>query len=1020
MDLHSNAENMALKAVALTAFSSINLDDIKNKVKVLLGLIGRDGIFDEYTKHDISHINGMLASLDFIIPDKVKEQLTSADWLLIVLSFYFHDLGMLVTKQEYENREQSKEFQKFKKTYFSNIYNVNSLNELDPDAQERFVFQEYVRKHHGDRIYNWILDENSNYVYYDSNVTNVVSTLVKGLPPLFKIDLAKVCASHSLEDLDDFEKYKVSQSYGSTPQERANVFYAALILRTADLLHITQDRTPVIEYQIIAPTNPISQEEWAKQQAVASITPKTPVDDEGNKCPDLPSDTLEVNAYFENEKGFFALIEYLNYVRLQLKNSYRLNEIARKKHASSYDFPWKDIDDSSIQTKNFEKKQLSFTIDQNKVLSLLVGETLYNNLAVSLRELSQNAIDAVKVRQYELYQTPESVGNETYTPRIEVSWNEDTRDLIISDNGTGMNLDIIENHLLKVGSSRYQDPEFQKKHPGYNSISRFGIGLLTCFLIADDVDILTNMNPEEKPLLLKIRNVHGKYLLKHGSEKNSNLNLIEDVGTSIKLKVRPNVKNFNPEKILRHWIIIPQCEFIYVTNGERKTIGFASTNSFLHNLIDTVVPQADHSQYRVAQYNDEGIDLCILLKYNSYFREWSMVDVSNWIDLSNYPVIPTGISIEGIRIDANTPGFSSKRFVAFANMYGEKAPKTNVARSNINSANLDRTLATIYSLYLKNISDERDKLCKDFSITWAAEESDWLLTNFLSRRNHGLNVDFSNKDILMKKLCEISTILIEKENERQFISIDELKRSGHYWTIESEAFDSANRLLKEIKSNQSVVSILTDLYGSENASLNNIDILLNKKRFFNLIDEILLSEFQISDIKIVQEQRRLDIRWGVITNSKNWMRFPKRRDIHRDSESCFVQLEALDFNAQIEYDGIKSSHGIILLYQSPITQFLLESIRQLNTSNEDDLAILYDLCYLVEQALTKKTGKTDWGQQIEKIFGMRDNSQYYDFAFSKISKEKLIEVCEKTEFKIYDASKWYRSMDGQPWSEFPW
>ena len=61
------AEEMAMKAANLTAFSSINLRDIKNKVESLLGLIGRDGIFDEYTKHDISHINGMLMSLDYII-----------------------------------------------------------------------------------------------------------------------------------------------------------------------------------------------------------------------------------------------------------------------------------------------------------------------------------------------------------------------------------------------------------------------------------------------------------------------------------------------------------------------------------------------------------------------------------------------------------------------------------------------------------------------------------------------------------------------------------------------------------------------------------------------------------------------------------------------------------------------------------------------------------------------------------------------------------------------------------------
>ena len=79
---YSSAENMAMKAVSLSAFSAINIVDIKHKVKSLLSLIGRDGVFDEYTKHDISHIDGMLASLDFIIPEKVKGQLTGADWLL--------------------------------------------------------------------------------------------------------------------------------------------------------------------------------------------------------------------------------------------------------------------------------------------------------------------------------------------------------------------------------------------------------------------------------------------------------------------------------------------------------------------------------------------------------------------------------------------------------------------------------------------------------------------------------------------------------------------------------------------------------------------------------------------------------------------------------------------------------------------------------------------------------------------------------------------------------------------------
>ncbi|WP_336525021.1 hypothetical protein [Bacteroides acidifaciens] len=256
-------------------------------------------------------------------------------------------------------------------------------------------------------------------------------------------------------------------------------------------------------------------------------------------------------------------------------------------------------------------------------------------------------------------------------------------------------------------------------------------------------------------------------------------------------------------------------------------------------------------------------------------------------------------------------------------------------------------MEVIYSLYLKNISDEREKLCKEFSITWAAEESDWLLSNFLTRRNAGFNVDFSNKDILIRKLCEIPTILIEKEESRQFISIDNLKDGGHFWTIECEAFNSANRLLKEIKSSRSVVSILRDLYGDTFANLDGIDTLLNKKRFYNLIDEVLLAEFQISDIKIVPNQRRLDLCWNRVSNNRNWARFPKRRDMHNDSEACFVQLTSMDFNSRIEYDGIKSTYGIILLNGSPITQYIVELINSLNISNEDDFAILSDICYLV-------------------------------------------------------------------------
>ena len=69
-DKLSKAELHAQKACELEAFKSIKLDALKDKVTQMLAHIGDGRIFDQYTKHDISHINKMLESLDYIIHSK--------------------------------------------------------------------------------------------------------------------------------------------------------------------------------------------------------------------------------------------------------------------------------------------------------------------------------------------------------------------------------------------------------------------------------------------------------------------------------------------------------------------------------------------------------------------------------------------------------------------------------------------------------------------------------------------------------------------------------------------------------------------------------------------------------------------------------------------------------------------------------------------------------------------------------------------------------------------------------------
>ena len=74
--LKSDIERRAEAANRLSAFTGVNLLHIRQQVEQMLSLIGRNGIFDQYTRHDISHIDQMLSIAEWIIPDDTKNAMT--------------------------------------------------------------------------------------------------------------------------------------------------------------------------------------------------------------------------------------------------------------------------------------------------------------------------------------------------------------------------------------------------------------------------------------------------------------------------------------------------------------------------------------------------------------------------------------------------------------------------------------------------------------------------------------------------------------------------------------------------------------------------------------------------------------------------------------------------------------------------------------------------------------------------------------------------------------------------------
>lgn len=59
----------------------------------------------------------------------------------------------------------------------------------------------------------------------------------------------------------------------------------------------------------------------------------------------------------------------------------------------------------------------------------------------------------------------------------------------VEDNGIGMDMSSIKNYVTKIGSSYYKSKEFQSELIDYTPISNFGIGILSCFMVSNSINI---------------------------------------------------------------------------------------------------------------------------------------------------------------------------------------------------------------------------------------------------------------------------------------------------------------------------------------------------------------------------------------------------------------------------------------------------------------------------------------------------------------------------------------------------
>lgn len=188
-------------------------------------------------------------------------------------------------------------------------------------------------------------------------------------------------------------------------------------------------------------------------------------------------------------------------------------------------------------------KKREFKTESKRILDLMIN-SIYTNKEIFLRELISNSSDALD-KLYYLSLTNKDIKVNKDDLFIRVDYNKDKRTITISDNGTGMTEEELENNLgviAESGSLKFK--EENKEQNDVNIIGQFGVGFYSAFMVSDKVTVESKSYKDDKATIWKSAGVDG-YTLSSSDKK--------DNGTIITLHLKEDTEDYNYSELLSEY-----------------------------------------------------------------------------------------------------------------------------------------------------------------------------------------------------------------------------------------------------------------------------------------------------------------------------------------------------------------------------------------------------------------------------------------------------------------------------------
>jgi len=516
--------------------------------------------FPKYTLHNRRHQQNIIKLMGDLLDEKLSE-LTGLESAMLILSAVYHDIGMVFSTADLAKVTLEPDF----KIFLQENARANLQFEENGKVAGQPLIEWYCRWMHAKRV----------WIYLDS--ADIKTPFMwKSMP--FKMELGNVCQSHN-ESVDYIKHHEAEFSTNFLGE--CDLVFCAIMLRLADIMDFDNSRTPKSVYEFLeldkaqTGSDLISDEEWQKHLSSGGFK----FDRVAGKrvvlflaAPSHPKVEISIRNFLKViEAELYACSLLLKYCSARWQ---------------SLELPG-EINKENIKGRNYKSGSYQFSLSEDNVMTLLTGEGLYNDRYIFLRELLQNAMDTSRHREFR--EKTQNTGFQV--DPIEVSFFTDTDGyqwLRIDDFGMGMNEEIIERHLLKKGESYYNSDKFkleklhiqQNAHTEFVPISRFGIGLLSCFIIGDRIEISTVHKDEpDNAYRLSVENRNGFFMMQTKKERHQPLPMPaqypgdtgfrEKIGTSIAVRINTNKEfaGFNVKERLEYYLLAPPVSVKF--NGAR-------------------------------------------------------------------------------------------------------------------------------------------------------------------------------------------------------------------------------------------------------------------------------------------------------------------------------------------------------------------------------------------------------------------------------------------------------------------